>query len=164
MTNRALVSRTTMEIATALATLAAGAAVMWGAFEHDIGWGDSGPASGYFPFRIGILIVLGSLANLIIGARKRGANDAPFFTTAQLRSVLSFGLPIVGFVAAAVFLGLYVATILYLVFVMTFQGGYRFVFSLALAVAVAVAMRLIFPIWFKVPLLTGPLEALIGLY
>ncbi len=34
----------------------------------------------------------------------------------------------------------------------------------ALAVAVAVAMRLIFPIWFKVPLLTGPLEALIGLY
>jgi uncharacterized protein (DUF58 family) len=32
------------------------------------------------------------------------------------------------------------------------------------ALAVAVAMRLIFPIWFQVPLLTGPLEAMLGLY
>ena len=164
MNERAVVSRKTMEIAAALATGAVGGLVIWGAAEHDIGWGDSGPGSGYFPFRIGVLIVLGSLANLIMGARKPGAEGEPFVTVAQLRSVLAFGLPIVGFVTAAVFLGLYVATILYLVVVMTFQGGYRLVFSLALAVAVAVAMRLIFPIWFKVPLLTGPLEALIGLY
>ena len=55
-------------MATALATGAVGAAVMWGAAEHDIGWGDSGPASGYFPFRIGILIVLASLVNLVARA------------------------------------------------------------------------------------------------
>jgi hypothetical protein len=161
---RAILSRKSMEVATALATGAVGGLVIWGAAEHDIGWGDSGPASGYFPFRIGVLIVLGSLANLIIALRKPGLAGEPFITTAQLRSVLAFGLPIVGFVILAVFLGLYVAAILYLVFVMTFQGGYRLVFSLALALAVAVAMRLIFPIWFKVPLLTGPLEALVGLY
>jgi hypothetical protein len=47
---------------------------------------------------------------------------------------------------------------------MIFQGGYRPLFAVALAFAVAVAMRLIFPVWFKVPLLTGPLEALLGLY
>ena len=39
---------------------------MWGAVEHEIGWGDAGPAAGYFPFRIGALIVLGSLANLVL--------------------------------------------------------------------------------------------------
>jgi hypothetical protein len=164
MNERVLVSRTTMEVATAFATGAVGAAVVWGAAEHDIGWGDSGPGSGYFPFRIGILIVLASLVNLVVALRRRGVDGSAFITNVQMRSVLAFGLPIVGFVIVSVFLGLYVAAILYLALVMIFQGGYRPLFAVALAFAVAVAMRLIFPIWFKVPLLTGPLEALLGLY
>lgn len=162
--DRPLVSRTSMEIATALATGAVGAAVMWGAAEHDIGWGDSGPASGYFPFRIGVLIVLASVANLVLALRRIRSDTSAFVTTAQARSVLAFGLPILGFVVVSAFLGLYVGAALYLIFAMVFQGGYRPLFAIGLALAVAVAMRLIFPVWFKVPLLTGPLEALLGLY
>jgi Tripartite tricarboxylate transporter TctB family len=161
---RALISRTTMEVATALVTGAVGAAVIWGSAEHDIGWGDSGPESGYFPFRIGVLIVLASLTNLVLALRRRGLDDTVFVTNVQMRSVLAFGLPIIGFVVLSLVLGLYVATILYLASVMIFQGGYRPLFAIGLALAVAVAMRLIFPIWFKVPLLTGPIEALLGLY
>jgi hypothetical protein len=162
--DRALVSRTSMEVVTALVTAAVGVAVMWGAVEYDIGWGDSGPAAGYFPFRIGILIVLGSLTNLILALRRAHTDKSTFVTFVQARRVLAFGLPIVGFVIISNFLGLYVATVLYLVFAMVFQGGYRPLFAIGLALAVAIAMRLIFPIWFKVPLLTGPLEALLGLY
>jgi hypothetical protein len=164
MTERVLVSRNTMELAAALATAAIGGAVMWGSVEHDIGWGDSGPAAGYFPFRIGALIVLGSLANLFAALRQRGADASVFVTTVQAHRVLAFSLPMLGFVLVSVFLGLYVATVLYLVFTMVFQGGYRPLFAVAVALAVAVAMRLIFPIWFGVPLLTGPLEALLGIY
>jgi uncharacterized Tic20 family protein len=164
MTERALVSRTVMEAATALATGAVGAAVMWGSLEHDIGWGDSGPAAGYFPFRIGTLIILGSLANLGL-AFWRGRHDKSVFLTRERgKRVLAFGLPIIVFVIVALWLGLYVATILYLFSVMVFQGGYRPLFALAVSVGVAAIMRLIFPIWFKVPLLTGPLEAFFGLY
>jgi Tripartite tricarboxylate transporter TctB family len=163
MTERALVSRTTMEVATALATGAAGAAVMWGSIEHDIGWGDSGPAAGYFPFRIGLLIVLGSLANLGLALWRRGESSV-FLTTEQGKRVLAFALPILAFVIASLWLGLYVGTILYLFFVMVFQGGYRPLPALALGIAVALAMRLIFPMWFKVPLLIGPFEAWLGLY
>ncbi|WP_114946718.1 tripartite tricarboxylate transporter TctB family protein [Microvirga calopogonii] len=164
MNERALISRTSMEVATALVTGIVGVAVMWGAVEHDIGWGDSGPASGYFPFRIGVLIVLASLTNLVFALWHRSADHSTFVTNVQMRSVLAFGLPILGFVVVSSFLGLYVGTILYLSLVMIFQGGYRPVYAIGLALAVAVAMRLIFPIWFKVPLLTGPLEALLGLY
>ena len=164
MSERALVSRATMEVATALATGAIGALVMWGALEHDIGWGDSGPAAGYFPFRIGVLIVLGSLANLILPVWKHGREGTPFVTREQAWRVASFGLPVLGFVIGSLFLGLYVAAFLYLVFVMVLQGGYRLIFALALAAGVVVLMRLIFPIWFKVPLLTGPIENLLGLY
>ena len=164
MTERALVSRTTMEIATALATGAVGAAVMWGAVEHDIGWGDSGPAAGYFPFRIGALIVLGSLANLVLAAVQRRQDGAVFLTREQGRRVLSFALPLIGFVITSLWLGLYAGAVVYLFFAMVFQGGYRPLFALAVALGVAVVMRLVFPMWFKVPLLTGPLEAMLGLY
>ena len=164
MSERALVSRTTMEIATALATMGVGAAVMWGAVEHEIGWGDSGPAAGYFPFRIGALIALGSLINLVIALRNFGGDSGVFITREQGWRVLTFALPILAFVIVSLWLGLYVATILYLFGVMVFQGGYRPLFALALALAVAVVMRLVFPMWFKVPLLTGPLEAMLGLY
>jgi len=153
-----------MEVVTAIGTGLVGAAVVWGSTEHDIGWGDSGPASGYFPFRIGVLIVVASLVNLVLAVRRTLPEKVAFVTTAQARSVLSFGLPMVGFVLVSAYLGLYVGAVLYLVFVMAFQGGYRPLFAVALALAVAIAMRLIFPVWFKVPLLTGPLEALLGLY
>ena len=164
MSERALVSRSTMEVATALATLGAGVAVMWGAIEHDIGWGDSGPAAGYFPFRLGVLIVLGSLANLVLALRRRKDDGSVFLTREQGKRVLAFGLPIVAFVIVSLWLGLYVAAVLYLFLVMVFQGGYRPLFAITVAVGFAVVMRLVFPIWFKVPLLTGPLEAMLGLY
>ncbi|HEY7386512.1 MAG TPA: tripartite tricarboxylate transporter TctB family protein [Beijerinckiaceae bacterium] len=164
MSERALVSRSTMEMATALATLGAGIAVMWGAVEHDIGWGDSGPAAGYFPFRIGVLIALGSLANLGLALWRRTEDRSVFLTRAQGKRVLAFGLPVVAFVIVALALGLYVAAMLYLFLVMVFQGGYRPLFALTVAIGFAVVMRLVFPIWFKVPLLTGPLEAMLGLY
>jgi hypothetical protein len=164
MTERALVSRTTMEIATALATCGLGVAVMWGAIEHDIGWGDSGPAAGYFPFRIGVLIVLGSLANFVLAIWRRSEERSVFLTRERGKRVLSFALPILAFVIISLWLGLYVGAILYLFFVMVFQGGYGPLVALGVALAVAVVMRLIFPMWFKVPLLTGPLEAMLGLY
>ena len=164
MTERALVSRSTMEIATALATGAVGGAVMWGAIEHEIGWGDSGPAAGYFPFRIGVLIVLGSLANLALAVWRRKEGGSAFLTREQGKRVLSFALPILAFVIISLWLGLYVGAVLYLFFVMVFQGGYRPILALAVAITVAVVMRLIFPMWFKVPLLTGPFEAMLGLY
>jgi uncharacterized Tic20 family protein len=164
MTERTLVSRRTMEIATALATAAAGAAVMWGAVEHEIGWGDSGPAAGYFPFRIGMLIVLGSLANLGLAIWRRWQDGAVFLTREQGKRVLSFALPLIAFVIVSLWLGLYVGAILYLFYTMVFQGGYRPLFALTVALATAVVMRLVFPVWFKVPLLTGPLEAMLGLY
>lgn len=164
MSERALLSRRSMEIATALATAAAGAAVIWGAREHDIGWDDSGPGAGYFPFRIGVLIVLASLANFGLALWHRDEGRAAFVTTEQFKQVLAFGLPIVAFVILSVWLGLYVATILYLFGTMVFQGGYRPLVALAFAIGVAALMRLIFPMWFKVQLLTGPLETWLGLY
>ena len=48
-----------------------GALIIKGALEFNVGWGDIGPEAGYFPFRIGILIVLASLVNLVRALLRR---------------------------------------------------------------------------------------------
>jgi len=161
MSGRAILSRAGMEVATALATAAVGAAVIVGAIEYEIGWGDSGPQPGYFPFRIGVLIMLGSLANLVLALVRR--DGAVFLTAEQGWRVLAFGMPILGFVVVSVFAGLYVGAMLYLFGVMVFQGRYRPLPAACLALSVGAVMRLVFHVWFKVPLLEGPLEPLLGL-
>ena len=68
------------------------------------------------------------------------------------------------FVVVARLLGLYVATALYISFVMWVQGKYRLVISVASGLAAAIAFYLVLEMAFQVPLLKGPLEAALGLY
>ncbi len=51
-----LVATRWVEIGLALFTAALGAIVMYGSQDIGIGWGDSGPEAGYFPFYIGLLL------------------------------------------------------------------------------------------------------------
>jgi hypothetical protein len=78
--------------------------------------------------------------------------------------VASFFMPMLAFVVVARLLGLYVATTLYLAFVMRVQGKYRLVISIASGIAAAVMFYLVLEMAFQVPLLKGPLEAALGLY
>ena len=68
------------------------------------------------------------------------------------------------FVGASVWLGFYVATVLYLAGVMRLQGRYRWRTALAVAVGSAAFFYLVLEVWFKVPLLKGPLEAALGIH
>ena len=61
-------------------------------------------------------------------------------------------------------LGLYVATALYLGAVMYVQGGYRLVTSAAVAIATSAFFYVVLETWFRVPLLKGPLEAALGIH
>jgi hypothetical protein len=58
------VSVRTMEIATSLAFAAAGAVALWDSARLGAGWASDGPQSGYFPFWIGVLLVLAAAGNL----------------------------------------------------------------------------------------------------
>ena len=86
------------------------------------------------------------------------------FDREQAKRVASFFVPMLAFVVVARLLGLYVATALYLSFVMWVQGGYRLVISVASGIAAAVVFYLVLEVAFQVPLLKGPLEAALGLH
>jgi uncharacterized membrane protein len=162
---RPFVSHFAIEAAFALFTCAFGALIIKGALEFNTGWGDIGPEAGYFPFRVGILIVLASLVNLVLAyiRRKRLAADT-FLTSKQTRNVVAFAVPVIALVGVTVILGLYVAMALYLLFTVGLVGRHRMWVTIAVAVGTPVILFLLFEYVFLTPLLKGPLEHWLGWY
>jgi hypothetical protein len=158
-----MLTRMQLELAAVAVVFVAGSLAVIGALEHDIGWASDGPQAGYFPFRLGIILILASLA---IGAQAlasgpRGREEV--LSRESGRRMLGFFLPLVGYVAIAQVLGLYVATALYLGVVLRVMGGHRWQATLGTALGVPLASWMLFEVWFTVPLLKGPLERWLGL-
>ena len=162
-----MITRFWAEIATALATLVFGLVIVKGALEFGIGWDSSGPQPGAFPFYTGGLVALASLGTLVFTAARRFAGAEwlaeEFLDRERGRRVLSFLLPLIAFVVLSATLGMYVATILYLVFTMRFQGHYGWLQTLATAFGTAAFFYLALEKFFQISLLKGPLEPLLGL-
>ncbi|MEE1612194.1 tripartite tricarboxylate transporter TctB family protein [Microvirga sp. CF3016] len=159
-----MISRYTAEIGTATLTAGLGLAAVIGALEFGIGWGDAGPEPGAFPFYIGLLVIAASIGVLVQATVGRQGLQSIFLHKEEAKRVASFFLPMLAFVVVARLLGLYVATALYLAFVMWAQGKYRLVISMASGIVAAVIFYFVLEVAFQVPLLKGPLEAALGLY
>lgn len=154
------VSTRTLEIVTAIFFLLIGSVVMWDSSRIGAGWGADGPQSGYFPYYIGLLMNIASVANLLL-AWKAG-NAESFVSRPQIKLVMAIFLPCLVYVAVMQWLGLYVASVVFIATFMRWQGKFGLLKSIATATGVVVVLFLMFEIWFKVPLIKGPLEALLG--
>jgi len=71
-------------------------------------------------------------------------------------------LPSILYVLAIQYLGIYVASALFIGVFMWWQGKFRLIKILPVSLGVAVALFLMFEIWFQVALPKGPLEAMFG--
>ena len=161
--NARQVSRFAAEMVAAAATLCIGAGIVVGASEYGTGWADAGPEPGAFPFYVGIVIVAASLGNAVQALRQRRA-AAAFADAKQLTRIAAFFVPMSIFVLACVFAGFYVSTVLYLLLVMRFHGKYGWLRSALVAVGTSAFFFAVLELWFKVPLLKGPLEAALGIH
>ncbi len=156
-----LVSTRTMEIAVGVFLFLLGALLVFDANRLGIGWGDDGPRSGYFPFYIGLILCFSSAVAIIRGARAAGGSE-PFVERGQAKLIFAVFLPTAIYVIAIGWLGIYVASALFIAAFMVWQGKFTWFKSVAISVIVVVALWFMFEIWFKVPLPKGPLEALFG--
>jgi hypothetical protein len=158
-------SRFAAEIAFATFTLAFGAVIIHGALEFSIGWGDIGPEAGYFPFRVGTLIVLASLVSLVRAlVRRKGLAAEVFLTREQGRRVAVFAAPVIALIGASIGLGIYVASALYLLFMVGFVARHRSWLTILVSLGTPVVLFLLFEYVFLTPLLKGPLENWLGWY
>lgn len=151
-----------MELATAGVIGAIGAVVATNAAFHDIGWSALGPQPGYFPFRIGLLLIVASV--LLCVQALRAPDSKSFVERAALRRVLSVFVPTALLAAAMPLLGCYVPTALYLGWMMRRHGNYGWLRTAVTSVAITVAFYAVFELWFLVPLAKGPLEDALGIY
>jgi hypothetical protein len=85
------------------------------------------------------------------------------FTTAPaIRQVLAVLLPLLVYVAAVAYIGIYVASAIYMTLFMWYFGKYPVWRGAVIGVAVSIVFFLMFEIWFLVPLPKGPLETWLG--
>lgn len=127
-----------------------------------IGWASDGPRSGYFPFYIGLLLLAASGTTVIKTLLKWKTLDAEFAKRSELALVISVLIPMIVYVAAISFLGIYLASALLIGFFMRRHGKFGWLFSVAVSISVPLIFFLVFERWFLVPLAKGPIEQWLG--
>jgi len=137
-----------------------GAVVVFDSMRLGIGWGTDGPRSGFFPFWLGVILILA--AATVAAQAWRRATDRPFVTREQLAPVLKVLWPATVMVILITPLGLYVASALYLAFYMRWVGRHGWLAVSLCAIGVPLLTFVVFELWFLVPMPKGPLEAWLG--
>lgn len=123
-------------------------------------WASDGPGAGYFPFYIGLILCLASLGIFVQALVGKARDDGAFVNQLQLTRVMQVLIPAAVYVLAAQFLGLYVASAIYITAFMVILGRYSWLKSVLTGVIVCALFFLMFEVWFKVPLFKGSLAPL----
>jgi putative tricarboxylic transport membrane protein len=155
-------SHSVMDAITAAVIFAVGVVVMVDNYKIGAGWASDGPESGYFPFRIGVLLCLASLVVLLRSLFGKHKNHEVFVSWARFKPVLLVLLPTTLFVLAIKFLGIYVASAIFIAAFMRVMDKSSWLKVVLVSVGVNAMLFWMFEMQFSVPLPKGPLEALFG--
>src|ERR1700682_1152940 len=141
-----MVSRRSLETATALLTGAFGAAVAVSSLGNGIGWSAAGVDSGTFPFIVGLIILSGSLFNLVQGWLQ--ARDI-VLRPSELKRLGILFVPAVVYVGVIPLIGLYLASAFYVFGALAWHKRGAFILSGGAAIVAALALYLIFELTFQ---------------
>ncbi len=150
-----------IELGVAAFMLLLGVITIVGSLQVGIGWAAEGPKSGFFPFWVGLLIAVASAWNLV--RAWRATTKATFAEWSQIGQVAKVVAPMIIYVSAIPFLGIYVSSALLIAGFMRWLGKYGWLMTIALSIALPVLTYVTFEIWFLVPLPKGPVEDMLGL-
>jgi len=164
--DRAVGSLRVWDASVAVAFFLFGALVVWDSKRLGAEWASDGPQAGYFPFYIGLLICISSVANIITALGSGTKGSKPFVMWSQMKMVLVVMVPSVIYVALIanpVFsFGIYEASVIFIAIFMRYLGKYSWPKIAGVSVGVMTVFFLMFEVWFKVPLPKGPIENLLG--
>jgi len=158
---RPLIAHHTADSIMALLLLGGAGVVMYDSVRLGFGWQDDGPAPGFFPFYIGLLLAIASVVNLASAVAGRGKSETFVSANPALRVLAVLG-PSIVYVALIGWIGIYAASALFIFGFMVTIGREKILKALLVSLAVPAALFLMFERWFLVPLPKGPIEALLG--
>jgi hypothetical protein len=157
---RVLAKNCTVDAVVAAVLFALGAVVVYEARGLGAGWTSDGPGSGYFPFYIGLILCLASAGIFYQAVASKQRDGGAFVDREQFVRVLSVLVPAIVYVFCVVYIGIYVASAIYIAIFMIVLGKYRAWKAILIGILVNVFFFAMFEVWFKVPLYKGTLQPL----
>jgi len=157
---RVLARNCTVDAVVAAVLFVIGAVVVVQARALGAGWTSDGPGSGYFPFYIGLILCIASAGIVYQAVVSEKRDRRTFVDREQFVRVLSVFVPAIFYVLAIVFVGIYVASAIYIAVFMIVLGKYPAWKAALIGVIVSAAFFAMFEVWFKVPLYKGTLAPL----
>jgi Tripartite tricarboxylate transporter TctB family. len=147
---------------TAFAIFLVGVVMMIDNHRIGAGWAPDGPESGYFPFRIGVILCIASVVVLLRSLFGKERKREIFVHRKKFKLVLLVLLPTLLYVLAIEFIGIYVASTLFIGAFMRVMDKYSWAKTLVISFGTSLVLFWLFEMQFLVPLPKGPLEALFG--
>jgi putative tricarboxylic transport membrane protein len=145
------------DIYVALGLMLVGLLVIGDAIRLGFGWGMSGPMAGFFPFYMGLGVVICTFFILLRAIRlyRKEGSGKPLIKPGGLPQILWVLLPAVGMVLLTELIGLHLATVLYLVFYMRVIGKTPWLKTVAISILVPAVIYILFDKIFLIPLPEG---------
>jgi hypothetical protein len=145
------------ELWVALAFALLGVIVIADSIRLGFMWGMSGPESGFFPFYLGVGVVVSSgivFFNAFARYKKEGAGK-PLMPPGALKPILWVLIPSIAMVVITELVGLHLAAALYLVFYMRAVGKIGWVTTIIVGVISPLLLYVTFDKLFLIPLPQG---------
>ena len=147
------------DIVLALFLMLIGLLVIWDSIRLGYGWGMSGPEAGFFPFYMGLGIVICTffIALRAIRLFRKEGPGKPLVLPGGETQILWVLLPAVGMLLLTELLGLHLATVVYLAFYMGVVGKINWIKVTLISIIVPFAIYIVFDKIFLIPLPEGVL-------
>jgi putative tricarboxylic transport membrane protein len=156
---RPLLWNRTMEIIVALLLLIGCAIVIYDSVRLGFDWREGeGPAPGYFPFYVAVILGVSSAVNLMSALRGRGAGEI-FVSARPFGRVLAVLIPSLIYVGLIQYVGIYLASALFIFLFMLAVGRENPLKAVGVGIVVPVVLFFMFEKWFLVPLPKCSIEA-----
>ena len=156
MTNRAV------DVVVSLVLLGLAGLLAFDNWRTGIGWDDTGPQPGYFPFYLAVILAAACVYGMVKELRARRQPSETFVSREQLVRVAQVFVPTLAFCLLTQWLGIYVASFLLIAGFMAWVGRIAWWKSVATGLIFAALMFVTFEIAFDVLMPKGPVEAMYG--
>lgn len=145
------------DIFVALGMMLVGIISLADAIRLGFGWGMSGPRAGFFPFYMGLGIVICTFFITVKAVKtyRRDGPGKPLILAGGFVQILWILFPAVGVVLLTELIGLHLATIFYLAFNMRVLGKMHWGAVILVSVLVPLSMYIVFDKIFLIPLPEG---------
>ncbi|MDP1991805.1 MAG: tripartite tricarboxylate transporter TctB family protein [Syntrophales bacterium] len=150
------------EAIVAIAIFLVGVVMMMDGYRVGMGWAPEGPEAGYFPFRTGAIICISSVVVFLRALFGKHGNHELFVSWGSFKQVLCVLIPAFFYVLATQFIGIYVASAVFIGGFMRAMAQFSWPKVILVSIGISAMLFYMFEVQFMVPLPKGPLESLFG--